>query len=183
MSVGENRSINSQRIQKAQEAFRLGTAKHAPKVTQSKGSGPSPVETGIGFIPGGSVVTKLLKGEAPGALSILPGGELIEDSGVPGEASKAGGELVVEGAEGLPIVGGAVKTAKSAVNTAQETGQALTKVAGDIGKLTEVKTWERIGKVLGGALIVLLGLWLLVRAISPSAAPSPTKALRSVARG
>lgn len=163
---GENRSETSQRVQKAEEGVKFQTAKHVPRVTTASSSGPSALETGLGFVPGGGVVTHLFKGEAPGIFSVVPGGEELENiGGVPGKAAEAGGELLVEGAEHLPVVGGVIKDAKSAAKTAEETGKALGNIAGDIGKLTEVKTWIRIGKVLAGAIIVIFGLWLLAKAV------------------
>ncbi len=51
------------------------------------------------------------------------------------------------------------------VHQIEQAGEAAESTAKFLGKLTEVKTWERIGKILIGVAIVFFGLFLFAKAI------------------
>ena len=87
----------------------------------------------------------------------------------PGEESaKATGAVV----HAIPVAGAASELGEQA-GKAIGPGGAISGVEalGDLAvKLNEVKTWARVAKVIGGALIIMFALYLLVKAISPGAA-------------
>lgn len=148
-------SETSERVQRAEENVRLEKAKSVPRVTRAKSSG------GSGFF---SIITKEAEEFGAGLLEPSPTSEVKPIEKAYGEANKETGRQLEEHVPGA-------KTVKHVADVTEAGVEAAGHIAGDIGKLTEVKTWIRIGKVLAGAIIVIFGLWLLAKAIMGGSGP------------
>jgi hypothetical protein len=99
----------------------------------------------------------------------------------------APGSLVgafIGGAKGIKGLGKAVTEAPKQLPVVKEVFESTESVGKFIGHLTELKTWVRVGKVILGGVLILLGGWMLLKAIAPGAASAiatPAKVARTAA--
>lgn len=100
----------------------------------------------------------------PFSSNLEPPKEVIPLPGEP--ARKAADTIEKAPGEALEKVPG-VKAVKEAEVAAVSTAHFL-------GELSELKTWVRIGKVLLGGILILLGLWMLLKAMTNPAAALST---------
>lgn len=82
----------------------------------------------------------------------------------------------------IPVVGAASELGEKGGETIAKHAKEIESSTKAIGKLVlkldELKTWVRVGKVIGGALIIIFALWLLLKAISPDAASLAGQGMR-----
>lgn len=79
--------------------------------------------------------------------------------------------------EAYKEVEGGVKTV---VKGAEAAASASESVEGFLGKLSDINTWTRIGKILAGALLILFGLYLFAKAVSPAAVSTTVKVAKGI---
>lgn len=130
------------------------------KVTHHK-KGLSTIEKIAGVVPGVTPLEKLAKGETPNLYQLLPAQQELESLGPVGELAEEAGGVVEKGAEHLPLVGGIIKTAKEAEKSAKSLSEFL-------GEISKVSTWERVGKVIAGVLLIAFALYMFVKVATPS---------------
>lgn len=147
----------TRRIDAARERGR----KHSGSVLSSVGSG---VEE---YLPGAHIASKLAKGELPPVSSALPWEAIKELAPGPAELAGEAGSAI---AKQIPGVKQAEEAEKSVEGAAKSLSDAVGSVSGGVAFLTNTKNWARLGKILGGAIVILIGLYMLLRS---SGAKSP----------
>lgn len=124
----------------------------------------------------------LSEGLWPEVLHTLEG-PLGPETGVEHEINEAGKVLgsPIEALE-EPVKAGkaAAKATKTAAKAAETAAKASETLEEFLGKLGSVETWIRIGKVLAGALLILFGLYLFAKAVSPAAVSAPAKIVKGI---
>lgn len=104
----------------------------------------------------------------PGIGSVLKAGE--QAAGVVGNLPQEVGLPGVNAAENLQKD---IEAPGNVVKQVESVGEALHTV-------TSRQTWIRVGKVIAGALVIMFGLYLVLKAISPDAAALPIRAAKAV---
>lgn len=140
----------------------------------------------------GSVTAPASSPKAPSELSIVgtEAGEIGEQLLNPNPTSEIAPikkafesteKKVSETAAKLPVLkqlNEASEKTGQAVKAAESTAEALAK---GVSFLTNTKNWARLGKILGGAIVILIGLYMLLRssgAKSPAVIVKGARALR-----
>jgi hypothetical protein len=102
------------------------------------------------------------------------------------------GEPLTPGEAKLPELPGQKlfgEAGEAALKAPAEAGKAILEAPKKAAEAAVSGIWKgigpglvRIGKVIAGAIIILLGLWLVLRALSPGAAAAPAKAAGAIAK-
>jgi hypothetical protein len=86
---------------------------------------------------------------------------------------------IEHGIEAVGELGSPVKAVENAVTAPVKTAE---NIGSTLSKLTEPSTWIRIGKVIAGAILIGIGLWIFAKAIAPGTTSAVSKAATAPAK-